>query len=215
MLASWFRLLMPFPPKTIAAAFDAYVTERPDFMPAPNGIVARCRLLDGRPSDDEAWAVALPSRDERETVVWTEEMAQAFAQCRPVLDAGDEIGARMAFKDAYNRLVAAARAAGKSAVWSVSAGWDHDRRKAAVNKAVFAGLLGAPEARLALPNAVVGGEVQDARPEGLKRVLETLATLESPVVKAERASQALMDADDERTRAIAAQVAAYKNRPRS
>jgi hypothetical protein len=209
MVATWFKLLTPFQPSTIAAAFTAYAVERPDFAPVPNSIVARCRLLDGRPQDDEAWALALSSRDERETVVWTAEMAQAFALCQNVLDAGDEIGARMAFKDAYNRLVAAARAANVPAVWTISQGWDIERRAVAVNKAVVAGLLPAPQARALLPNLVASTEDADTRPEGLKRVLEAMAELESPVAKAERISQARIDAEDERTREIADQVQDY------
>ena len=206
----WFNVLAPFEPKTIAAAFSAYAIERPDFAPVPNSIAARCRLLDGRPDDNEAWAMALSSRDERETVVWTEEMAQAFAQCQNVLDLGDEVGARMAFKDAYGRLVTSARAENRPAVWSVSPGWDAERRAVSLNKAVAAGLLPAPQARLLLPNGATDADVVDTRPEGLQRVLAALAELESPIVKAERISQANMDAEQRRTDEIARKVAEYK-----
>jgi hypothetical protein len=109
----WFKQLSPFPGSTIRKAFEAYRMERPDFAPAPNGIAARCKLLDGRPDENEAWAVALTSQDEAETVVWTQEMAEAFNLARPLLTAGDEIAARMAFKDAYKRLVGDARGSSK------------------------------------------------------------------------------------------------------
>lgn len=206
MVATWFKLLAPFPASTIAAAFTAYVIERPDFAPVPNSIVARCRLLDGRPLDDEAWALALASRDEAETVVWTDEMAQAFLQCQTVLASGDEVGARMAFKDAYNRLVATARAENRPAVWSVSQGWDVQRRAAAINQAVIAGRLPAPQAVALLPNLVSGSDATDSRPEGLRGVLEAMRALEDPVAKAERISQARMDAEVQRSAAIAEQV---------
>lgn len=211
MVSTWFKLLAPFPAQTIAAAFTAYVIERPDFAPVPNSIVARCRLLDGRPQDDEAWALALVSRDEAETVVWTAEMALAFAQCQTVLVGGDEVGARMAFKDAYNRLVATARAENRPAVWSVSQGWDVQRRAVAVNKAVSAGLLPAPQAVALLPNLVTDSGAADFRPEGLKRVLEALRALEDPVAKAERISQARMDAEQQTSSAIAEQVRNYES----
>jgi hypothetical protein len=202
-------MLAPFAGDVVRQAFSAYAMERPDFVPVPNSIAARCRLLDGRPQDDEAWALALSSRDERETVVWTAEMAQAFTLCLNVLDAGDDVGARMAFKDAYNRLVAVARAANRPVAWTVSQGWDTERRAVAVNKAVGAGLLPAPQARALLPNLVACADDIDTRPEGLKRVLEVMAELEDSVTKAERISQERMDAEDARTREIANQVREY------
>jgi hypothetical protein len=190
----WFGQLMPFLPATIKKAFEAYRIERPDFAPVPNGIAARCKLLDGRPDENEAWAVALTSQDEAETVVWTGEMAEAFNLARPLLATGDEIGARMAFKDAYKRLVSEARALNKPACWSVSAGWDAARRQVAVQRAIVAGLLEGPQERLAIAN---GSAYQSARPEGLERVLEVLRGLENPSDKAERVREQQIVADAE------------------
>lgn len=171
----WFNQLAPFQPAVIKKAFEAYRMERPDFAPVPNGIVARCKLLDGRPDENEAWAVALTSQDEAETVVWTDEMAGAFNLARPLLETGDEIGARMAFKDAYKRLVGEARAANLPINWTVSAGWDAGRRQVAVQKAVVAGLLAGPQPHLALPNE---SGLPPAKPEGLQKLKEALAQLE-------------------------------------
>lgn len=164
MVNVWFNMLAPFEPKVIAAAFSAYATERPDHAPVPNSIAARCRLLDGRPGVEEAWAIALTSRDEADTVVWTAETAEAFALCRPVLDGGDEVGARMAFKDAYLRLVAAARAANRPAEWSASMGWDQTKRTAVLKRAATAGLLPAPQA-----TALLGGPAGDPGPDDKAR----------------------------------------------
>ncbi len=214
-VATWFKRLAPFTPANIEAAFASYIAERPDFAPVPNSIVARCRLMDGRPDDNEAWALSLASMDERETVVWTAEMATAFGICQGVLSGGDEVGARMAFKDAYNRMVAAARAQNLPAIWSVSSGWDGQLRAAALAKAVGTGLLGAPQAALLLPNGVVGTEPSDFRPEGLQRVLEALGTLEDPRAKADRISQARMDEEEKTSREIAARVDRYTAQRRS
>lgn len=203
----WFNMLTPFEPATIRRAFDAYAAERPDFAPAPNGIAARCKLMDGRPEENEAWALALASKDERETVVWTQEMAEAFGLCRNMVEGGDEIGARMAFKDAYARLVAAARAVNQPGVWSVSPGWDGERRNIAVSKATAAGLLQGPQPHLALPNESGQGP---ERPEGLKRLKEAMAALEDPAAKAERISQARIDAENIRTGEIDARVRQYQ-----
>lgn len=180
---TWFNQLSPFAPSTIKQAFEAYRIERADFAPVPNGIVARCKLLDGRPDENEAWAIAITSQDEAETVVWTGEMADAFATARPLLASGDEIGARMAFKDAYKRLVGEARAINKPAGWSVSPGWDASRRQVAVQKAAAAGLLPGPQPHLALPNE---SGLTAAKPEGLQKVLEAVAQLEDPSEKAVR-----------------------------
>jgi hypothetical protein len=179
----WFVQLASFQPATIKRAFEAYRMERPDFAPVPNGIAARCKLLDGRPDDNEAWAIAITSQDERETVVWTGEMAEAFNLARPLLTIGDEIGARMAFKDAYKRLVEDARAVNRPVTWSVSAGWDMSRRQIAVERATVAGLLAGPQPHLALPDE---SGLPAEKPEGLKRVMEALAQVEDPYEKADR-----------------------------
>lgn len=210
VMQAWWDMLAPFKGDIVRQAFSAYAMERPDFVPVPNSIAARCRLLDGRPDDNEAWAVAITSQDEGETVVWTQEMAEAFTLCQPLLAGGDDIGARMAFKDAYNRKVAAARAENRPVAWNVSQGWDSARRAVAVNKAIVAGLLAAPEARLMLPNGATDSELADKRPEGLKRLKEALRDLEDSNEKAARLSQSYIDAEEQRTREIADQVAAYR-----
>lgn len=206
----WFNMLTPFEPATIRRAFDAYAAERPDFAPAPNGIAARCKLMDGRPEENEAWALSLASQDERETVVWTLEMSQAFAIALPMLNGGDEIGARMAFKDAYSRLVSGARAANRPAQWSVSAGWDTDRRAIAVEKAVVAGLLEGPQQHLAITNE---SGIPAERPEGLKRVLEAIAPIlarsENPHGSRDAEVEADFSAQQAKTAEIDARVREY------
>lgn len=197
-LGIWFTQLLPFLPSTIKKAFEAYRIERPDFAPVPNGIVARCKLLDGRPDENEAWAVAVTSQDERETVVWTEEMAEAFNLARPLLGAGDEVGARMAFKDAYKRLIGEARAHNRAASWTVSPGWDAARRLVTVQKAVSAGLLAGPQPHLALPNE---SGLSAAKPEGLQKVLAAVAQLEDPRAKADRLNAARLATEDAAERA--------------
>lgn len=204
----WFNQLSPYSPDVIRKAFAAYRIERPDFAPAPNGIAARCTLLDGRPDENEAWAVALTSQDEAETVIWTDEMAGAFNLARPLLATGDEIGARMAFKDAYKRLVQDSRALKRPTNWTVSAGWNAERRQVAVQKAVVAGLLAGPQPHLALPNE---SGLSPAKPEGLQKLKEALAQLEctneqaaaqydARIAEQEAAEQARRDEIDRKTR---------------
>lgn len=94
---------------------------------------------------NEAWALALPAEDERNTVVWSKEAREAFNSVRPILDAGDKIGARMAFIAAYDRYVGASKLAGEAPVMEVSAGWDMELRKVAVEQAVIRGFLPPPK----------------------------------------------------------------------
>lgn len=99
-------------------------------------ILQRVQAADGRPGKDEAWAIAMTTNDEFETVVLTDEIQLALAAAKPVLDAGDKIGARMAFISAYERFVGQAREDAKPVNWHVSVGFDANRRIQAVTKAV-------------------------------------------------------------------------------
>lgn len=53
-----------------------------------------------------------------------------------LLDMGDKTGARMAFKEAYNRLADRLKAKGKKADWFVFAGTDKLQMVAAIKDAV-------------------------------------------------------------------------------
>lgn len=99
-------------------------------------ILQRVQSSDGRPGKDEAWGIAMTTNDEYETVVLTDEIHLALAAAKPVLDAGDKIGARMAFISAYERLVSQARNDQKGVSWRVSVGFDANRRVEAITNAV-------------------------------------------------------------------------------
>ena len=157
------------------------------FMPLPADLIARMSgglVNDGRPGDEEAWAISRKAMDELDTVVWTEEMRQAFGICRPVLEAGDEIGARMAFKQSYARMVSEARARRELAVWSCSLGDDKERRMIAIERAVkegkisqfsAAGLLPAPKIEI---SGLLGCSASDSEKkkaaENCRKLLEML-----------------------------------------
>lgn len=114
-------------------------------------VIERIQIADGRPKSDEAWANALAALDESETVVWTKEAAQAFEVARPLLEINDKTGARMAFRDAYERLCELARSSCEPAQWSASLGWDAERRRLVLEAAVIAGRLGTDSVRGLLP----------------------------------------------------------------
>jgi hypothetical protein len=107
------------------------------------------RLDDGRPGVEEAWAM-LP-KDEADTAVWTEEMSKAASVTHDLLDAGDAVGARMAFKEVYQRLCQEARDCRLPVAWSVSLGWDVAGRESAIRAAVEKGRLTSAQATVYLP----------------------------------------------------------------
>src|SRR6266446_3933956 len=108
------------------------------------------RLDDGRPGPEEAWAIVSPAlADERVTIVWTEEMAQASGVARAIAD--DRIAARMTFLESYRRLVQRARDAGAPVKWMPCLGWDAAGREGALVDAVHKGRLGAEHIAGLLP----------------------------------------------------------------
>ena len=108
------------------------------------------RLDDGRPGVEEAWSM-IP-RSESATIVWTDEMAEAYGIVAPMLNAGEEIPARMAFKEKYLALVAASRDAGKQVKWTPSMGSDPHGREPALEAAVRLGRLTQKHAVALLPS---------------------------------------------------------------
>jgi hypothetical protein len=107
------------------------------------------RLDDGRPGAEEAWAM-LP-KDESGSVVWTHEMAEAAGVVWPMLSDGDQIAARMAFKEAYQRIVAKARDQGTPVQWMPSLGHDPNGRESALQEAVRHGRLTHEQAQAIVP----------------------------------------------------------------
>ena len=112
---------------------------------------------DGRSGAEEAWA-RMPKGDgmEEESIVWCEEERAAYNACRTLLREGDQIGARMAFKERYEKELAEARSYGRPVKWTMSVGYDIGHRLATLASAV-------QENRISLENALdfVPGERQN------------------------------------------------------
>lgn len=157
-LKQWFRILRGYSLDAVRYGLDRHMRDPAvgRFAPTPADIVAKIEARfaqDGRLGAEEAWARALHALDERQTVVWTEEMAEAFAAAKPLLLQGDKVGARMAFREIYARLVERARDRHELPCWVISEGHDPALRTVAVQAAVEAGHLALPQAQtyLALP----------------------------------------------------------------
>lgn len=114
-------------------------------------VLERLQVADGRPSADEAWAIALAGMDEGATVMLSDEIGSAMGVARPIYEDGDAVGARMAFRAAYERIVTEARTAGTAVRWWPSLGHDSTRRELALRKAVDRGQLTPEQANRYLP----------------------------------------------------------------
>jgi hypothetical protein len=94
---------------------------------------------EGRPGPEEAWArMPKGERLEEDSIFWCEEERMAYSACRSLLLEGDPIGARMAFKERYERELAEARSQGRPVRWTMSAGHDVGHRLTVLASAVEA-----------------------------------------------------------------------------
>lgn len=147
-------------------------------------------VSDGRPGPEEAWALC--PKNEEISVVWTEEMAKAFELARKLLNEGETIAARFAFKEKYATLLKSARLESRPVKWEVSLGWDKADRVRALTEAVqktqisprqaydLLGPEGQDELLLALPSPerkLLAGDVKRdlSQLTGLPRILAELA----------------------------------------
>lgn len=114
----------------------------------------------------EAWAIAEKSIgfDGQElTVIWTEQMAQAFSRCEELIKTGDKYQraeAKKIFCDAYDRLVTQAKDQGLKPIYVTSLGTDKDQAIAAIKQAEVDGFLKAPEAQAQLEHKQTKAEIQ-------------------------------------------------------
>ena len=114
----------------------------------------------------EAWAIAEKSIgfDGQElTVIWTEQMAQAFSRCEELIKTGDKYQraeAKKIFCDAYDRLVTQAKDQGLKPIYVTSLGTDKDQAIAAIKQAEVDGFLTAPVAQAQLEHKQTRAEIQ-------------------------------------------------------
>ena len=208
----WLTVLQPYTFEQVRGALSAHMRES-KFPPVPADVVTRIPSASSRPGPEEAWSIAVRACDEAETVVMNDEIALAWGAAKPIFDLGDEVGARMAFKEVYERQVAAATGPAK---WWPSLGTDQHKRDAALSEAKRAGLLPSPDVIGLLPPASREGS---SDPEGLKRLKEAMKDLqlgtEAAIAKREqeRAEERKRVLDHKQS--IADQVASYQKQKRA
>lgn len=153
MLRMWWASLVNYEFNDVRDAISRHIQDKAagKFAPRPANIIEQLDAMkpDGRPGADEAWAM-IP-RDEHASVVMTDEMAEAMQFATPLLNEGDQVAARMAFKQAYERIVGEKKRAGIPAKWFPSLGHDPQGRELALKQAADRGLLPRAQVDALLP----------------------------------------------------------------
>lgn len=174
--AVWAETLGACSREELSAGITACLTK--DWPPTLPEFLKLCRQPEnpnapgGHPTANEAWVLVLAAQDESDTVVWTEQIAEAAGIAQPAIDAGDEVGARMAFRDAYDRIL---RESPEPPRWFPSLGSDIGRRTAAIDRAVRAGRLTQHHAAGLLPAPSDPGPIGAALFDGQPLRLSDLA----------------------------------------
>lgn len=129
--------------------------------------------LDGRPSAEEAWAMAVKSLDEDLTIALTQETQDAWTSgAAELLDMGDKFNASRAFIEKYNQLVTSARDQKKPISWFVSLGYNKDQREEAIRQAYKDKKITQEYARVLLPYHTVVEGVYDAIQSNVTHMIE-------------------------------------------
>lgn len=149
----WWASLMRFDISQVREAFSRHIQDikTGKFAPRPADIIGIIEMMnpDGRLGAEEAWA--LYPHDEASSAVITDEMAQAMQSARPLMLEGDTIAARMAFKEAYNRITTQNKFNGVVPRWFPSLGHSKEGREEAIKQAVEKGRLSSDHAQSLLP----------------------------------------------------------------
>lgn len=216
----WFRTLQPYPLQAVLAGMDSHMrtpsTGRT--LPIPSDIVAQivgAAANDGRPDGDEAWAIVAPAASEAVTVVWSDEMAEAWGVVLPLVTEGDMVAARKSFLSVYGRLVIKAREHRKGLRWIATLGQDKASQADAIRIAAQQGriaggpasdvlalaALPAPDARL-LMLGLVDTREKAATPETKAKAIAALQTLRAHLEEKEDRSGLVDDRERQATNAM-------------
>ena len=153
----YWTALQGYPLAEVQRAIERHVHD-PDagrYFPKPADLIRHLQRQsedDGHPDPDEAWGLLLRlANDERETGVLTEEMRAGWQTCQPILELGDEVGARRCFLTVYARHIEDARQRNRPARWTVTLGTDPALRQQRLGEALEARRIGADQVRALLP----------------------------------------------------------------
>lgn len=138
----WWELMIDCSIDKFSWAMSAHVRTS-KYFPRPAEILEK---INGTWMDaNEAWA-RMP-KNEEDTAVVSKSMLAAWSVASESYYSGDEIGARMAFKGAYDRHMKQSMDRGLTEVFSLSIGSDSTKRQPAISAAVQSGLITHEEAK--------------------------------------------------------------------
>lgn len=212
----YWNALQSYPLAEVQRAIERHVQD-PDagrYFPKPADLIRHLQTRagdDSHPGPDEAWGLLLRLiGDERETGVLTDEIRAGWQACQPILDLGDEVGARRCFIEVYQRRVQDARQNGVQAHWTATLGTDPALRVQRLQEAVQTRRISADQVRALLPGPTpasigqVAGllEGPDASFDELKtaarlRALAAMLRTESAEAEARRAGERQRQRDQE------------------
>lgn len=154
----WSQVLASYSDDAILEALNSHVSDpvAGKWPPKPADVIAKMPAKPTSMSSDEAWSVCVMSFDEGKSLVWNDRIAQARAAALPIWVGKDAVGARMAFKAAYDRLSGFA-----SEAPILSLGHAKGDREEAVTKALALGLISSQRAQQLLPGETAP-EVKEA-----------------------------------------------------
>ena len=154
VMNTWIEDLAEYPIDMITKAFQMHrKSDQAQFSPVPQigMIVGHLEELKAivaphlvRPSAHTAWSIAKEAADETLTVVWNNEIAQAWYRIKSITD--DRYHAPKAFMEEYERIVRANKLLCRDPVVEITLGSDPDRRQAAIENAVVGGFLSSEQA---------------------------------------------------------------------
>lgn len=216
-LTLYFRTLEKYSIETVKSAITAHIsdTDAGRFWPTPAHIIGKIQdKTEGHISEDEAWSIALKAQDEEETVFWTSEISEAWGVARVVMQSGDKIGARMAFKAAYSRLT---RDSNGKPAWIMSEGFNPDLKRLAVLEAKEKGRISAVPEHLLLGDSPlllehVPEKVSTMPPEIKAKIQELKALFRSNTTEAVSLDAMARAETKERQNEAARKVAEYESR---
>ena len=133
-----FELMIDYPIESVIAAIKQYCKTN-KFAPTPSDIISLLETGNKRPTSDEAWGIV--PKSERESAVWTDEMATAWLSASVLYYDGDKIGARMTFRAVYERECNESLVMNKPIHWCLSRGDDKAHLKTIVERAKLDGKL--------------------------------------------------------------------------
>lgn len=201
--ALFFSDMKRYPLELVISALAAHRAdgERGKFTPTPADLIYQIdqhTKRDTRPGAEEAWALSLTSQDPQNTVVWTQECAEAFELARSVLESSGTMSARKTFIEIYDRLVTEARKNRRAVYWFQSPGLNKELQAHVLQRAVDAGLI-----RLPPPDEPKKLEA----PKGMQTISRTpkqqMEYIQKMILEGAAVKQARLDAaQDARVKAI-------------